>query len=99
MITYPDDPIFKNTPADTEPGSAKILLDQDGHFIYSSKDGIQTGTFQVRGEDLVLTSDEDGESIPCGFELTGPQLILFMNDGFRFDFKKIHAGSDGCIPR
>ena len=99
MITYPDDPIFKDMPPDAEPGSAILLLNQDGHFIYSSKDGIQTGTFRVHGKDLVLTSDEDGESIPCGFELKGPQLTLFMSDGFRFDFEKIHAGPEECIPR
>ena len=99
MITYPDDPIFKDTPPDTEPGSAKLLFNPDGHFIYSSKDGIQTGAFQVHGAALVLTSNEDGESFPCEFELNGPQLTLFMNDGFRFDFERIHAGSDACIPR
>ena len=87
-IVYPKDPIFKNTPPDTSQGSAKLQLQQNGLFVFKWNDTNITGNYMVDGKNLILASKNNGEKTSCHFHLDGNNLIIEMDDGFKFEFKK-----------
>jgi len=88
IITYPDDPIFKNYPPITKPGSVGLLLQHNGHFIFTWDDTNVSGTYHVNGQNLVFASQQEKEVIECLFELKGRYLTIKMPDGFKFEFIK-----------
>ena len=88
IISYPDDPIFKNYPPITKPGSIGLLLQHNGHFIFIWDDTNVSGTYHVNGQNLVFTSQKEKEKIECLFELKGRYLTIKMPDGFKFKFIK-----------
>ncbi len=88
IITYPDDPIFKNYPPITKPGSVGLLLQHNGHFIFTWDDTNVSGTYHVNGQNLVFASQQEKEVIECLFELKGRYLTIKMPDGFKFKFIK-----------
>ncbi len=88
IITYPDDPIFKNYSPITKPGSVKLLLQHNGHFIFTWDDTNVSGTYHVNGQNLVFSSQKEKEVIECLFELKGRYLTIKMPDGFKFKFIK-----------
>lgn len=88
IITYPDDPIFKNYPPITKPGSVKLLLKYNGNFIFTWNDTNVSGTYHVNGQNLVFASQQEKEVIECLFELKGRYLTIKMPDGFKFEFIK-----------
>ena len=88
IITYPDDPIFKNYPPITKPGSVVLLFQHNGHFIFTWDDTKVSGTYHVNGQNLVFTSKKEKEVIECLFELKGRYLTIKMPDGFKFKFVK-----------
>jgi hypothetical protein len=88
IITYPDDPIFKNYPPITKPGSIGLLLQHNGHFVFIWDDTNVSGTYHVNGQNLVFSSQKEKEVIECLFELKGKYLTIKMPDGFNFKFIK-----------
>ena len=94
IITYPDDPIFKNYPPITKPGSVRLLLQQNGHFIFTWDDTNVSGTYHVNGQNLVFSSQKEKEVIECLFELKGRYLTIKMPDGFKFKFIKNNSKLD-----
>lgn len=88
LISYPDDPIFKNYPPITKPGSVVLLFQQNGHFIFTWDDTNISGTYHVNGQKLIFTSQKEKEVIECLFELKGRYLTIKMPDGFKFKFIK-----------
>ena len=88
IITYPDDPIFKNYPPITKPGSIGLLLQHNGHFVFIWDDTNVSGTYHVNGQNLVFSSQKEKEVIECLFELKGRYLTIKMPDGFNFKFIK-----------
>ena len=88
IITYPDDPIFKNYPPITKPGSIGLLLKHNGHFVLIWDDTNVSGTYHVNGQNLVFSSQKEKEVIECLFELKGKYLTIKMPDGFNFKFIK-----------
>jgi hypothetical protein len=87
-ITYPNDPIFKDTPPDTMPGKAELRLEQNSRFFFHWEGTKDSGEFQIKGKNLVL-KNEDGEITEAQFILDENRLTIVMNDGFHFDFDKI----------
>ena len=94
IITYPDDPIFKNYSPITKPGSVKLLLQHNGHFIFTWDDTNVSGTYHVNGQNLVFSSQKEKEVIECLFELKGRYLTIKMPDGFKFKFIKTNSKLD-----
>ena len=88
IITYPDDPIFRNYPPITKLGSIALLLQRNGHFVFKWDDTNVSGTYHVNGQNLVFTSRVEKEVIKCLFELKGKYLTIKMPDGFKFIFIK-----------
>jgi hypothetical protein len=88
MITYPDDPIFKNTPPDDTPGSAKLTFHKQGGYVFSEDGTSHSGNYHIDGPNLILTSHEDGETIKCLFQFSGNRLTLITPDGFEFQFER-----------
>ena len=88
IISYPNDPIFKNYPPITKPGSVRLLFQHNGHFIFTWDDINVSGTYHVNEENLVFTSQKEKEVIECLFELKGRYLTIKMPDGFKFKFIK-----------
>jgi len=88
IITYPDDPIFKNYQPITKPGSVELFLQHNGHFIFTWDDTNVSGTYHVNGQNLVFTSQKKEEKTECLFELKGRYLTIKMPDGFKFKFIK-----------
>ncbi len=94
IITYPDDPIFKNYPPITRPGSVGLLLQHNGHFIFTWDETNVSGTYHVNGQNLVFASQQEKEVIECLFELKGRYLTIKMPDGFKFKFIKTNSKLD-----
>jgi len=83
-ISYPNDPIFKNYPPITKPGSVLLLFQHNEHFVFTWDDTNVSGTYHVNGQNLVLTSQKEKEAVECLFELKGSYLTIKMPDGFKF---------------
>ena len=87
MITYPNDPIFKDTPPDIGPGKAKLQLEQNKRFFFRWEGTEDSGEYHVKGKNLIL-KNQDGETTECQFTLCENRLTILMDDGFKFDFDK-----------
>ena len=88
MITYPNDPVFRDSTPGIEPGSAKLQLMRDRRFIFIwDKENI-TGDYHVDGQTLIFIIPEDGETATCTFDMVENCLTIIMDDGFRFDFER-----------
>ena len=87
MITYPNDPIFKDTPLDIEPGKAKLQLEQNKRFFFHWEGTKDSGEYHVKGKNLIL-KNQDGEITECQFTLGENRLTILMDDGFKFEFDK-----------
>ncbi|MDY6793573.1 MAG: hypothetical protein SWH54_20095 [Thermodesulfobacteriota bacterium] len=94
IITYPNDPIFKNHPPITKPGSVVLLFQHNGHFIFSWEDTHVSGTYHVNGQHLVFTSPKEKEAIQCLVEFKESCLTIKMPDGFKFSFVKTNSAPD-----
>ena len=88
IISYPNDPIFKNHPPITKPGSVRLRFQHNEHFLFTWDDTNVSGTYHVNGQNLVFTSQEEKEVIECLFEVKGRYLMIKMPDGFNFKFIK-----------
>ena len=87
-ISYPNDPVFKNTRPNKVPGSARLEFRRNRHFVFIWEDTDISGRYQIDGERLILIGEKGGETTSCLFHLTGKQLTIEMDDGFKFEFEK-----------
>ena len=88
MITYPNDPIFKDAPPDTKPGKAELQFEQNRRFFFNWEGTKDSGKYHVKGKTLVL-KNQDGETTEAQFTLAENRLTILMDDGFKFEFDKI----------
>ena len=87
-ISYPNDPVFKNTRPDKVPGSARLRFRRNGHFVFTWEDTDISGRYHIDGQELILTGEKGGETTNCLFHLAGKQLTIEMDDGFKFEFEE-----------
>ena len=59
-ISYPNDPVFKNTQPDKVPGSARLEFRRNGYFFFTWDDTDISGRYHIDGQKLILTGASRG---------------------------------------